>query len=75
MTHPLCCLLQLVKLYFSCDLVLQAQVLYDFEGDAENDELNLKEGDVVTVLNQVHCLKQLLSSIDHVILSLPSLLL
>ncbi len=31
----------------------QARILYDFEGDTENGELVIGEGDVVTVLNQV----------------------
>ena len=32
----------------------QARVLYDFEGDTENGELVIKEGDEVVILNQVH---------------------
>ena len=32
-------------------------MLYDFEGDAENGELNITEGAMITVLNQV-CMYQ-----------------
>ena len=65
-THPLLLVITArYILYFSCDIVFQAHILYDFEGDAENDELNLKEGDIVTILNQV--LKTTLSSIDRTI--------
>ena len=32
---------------------VQARVLYDFDGDTENGELIIKEGDKITVLNQV----------------------
>ena len=31
----------------------QARVLYDFDGDEENGELTIKEGDDLTILNQV----------------------
>ena len=32
---------------------MQARILYDFEGDTENGELVINEGEEVTVLNQV----------------------
>ena len=32
---------------------MQARVLYDFDGDTENGELVIKEGEVITVHNQV----------------------
>lgn len=32
---------------------LQARVLYDFDGDEENGELNIIEGTLITILNQV----------------------
>ena len=32
---------------------VQARILYDFEGDTENGELVINEGEEVTVLNQV----------------------
>jgi hypothetical protein len=32
----------------------QARILYDFEGDTENGELVINEGEEVTVLNQVN---------------------
>ncbi len=31
----------------------QARVLYDFDGDEENGELTIKEGDDLNILNQV----------------------
>lgn len=34
-------------------LFVQARILYDFEGDTENGELVINEGEEVTVLNQV----------------------
>ena len=37
----------------------QARILYDFEGDTENGELVINEGEEITVLNQV--------SNDHVL--------
>ena len=32
---------------------LQARVMYDFDGDVENGELVIKEGDEVVILNKV----------------------
>lgn len=32
---------------------IQARILYDFEGDTENGELVINEGEEVVVLNQV----------------------
>ena len=46
MTHGLCV----------CVCVLQAQCLYDFEGDADNGELSFYSGDVLTLIRQVLCL-------------------
>lgn len=39
---------QLSVLYY-----VQARILYDFEGDTENGELIINEGEEVIVLNQV----------------------
>jgi hypothetical protein len=36
-----------------CFFVLQAQCLYDFEGDADNGELSFYSGDVLTIIRQV----------------------
>ena len=33
--------------------MLQAQCLYDFEGDTENGELSFYSGDVLTIIRQV----------------------
>ena len=36
-----------------CVCVLQAQCLYDFEGDTDNGELSFYSGDVLTIIRQV----------------------
>ena len=30
-------------------------MMYDFDGDTENGELVLKEGDILTITNKVNC--------------------
>ena len=55
-----CVLSVFARSNFMCNLILhtyiiiiQARILYDFEGDTENGELVINEGEEVVVLNQV----------------------
>ena len=47
-------------------LLHQARMLFEFDGDTENGELVLKEGDIVTVLNTVSTTLTILTLTVHV---------
>ena len=60
------------KPYVFCLDCFQAQVLYDFAAEPGNNELTVKEGETITITNQVNCATFLLLSVFALIQNFAS---